>query len=309
MENLARIIGVGGLVVTIAAGLGARAGAAMNACDVTAEGAYRSCQTGARSDYWLAVGTCANISDAETMKACRKTAVGDLRDALDTCNTVDELRDTVCSRLGQGPYEPAINPANFTATIDNPFFPLKPGTTFIYEGQTSEGFEHDEFAVTHVTRVILGVTCVEVRDTRKLDGVLVEDTRDWFAQDLAGNVWYFGENTTLVDNGLPVDLSGTWTGGVDGAQPGIVMEAHPAIGDFYRQEFLLGEAEDLAEVSSLTDSVTVPYGSFTNCLKTTESAPIAPGDISPKYYAAGVGNLLTVEPNGDRSALVQIITE
>jgi len=165
--------------------------------------------------------------------------------------------------------------------------------------------------VTHRTRVILGVTCVEVHDVRLVNGKLVEDTRDWFAQDNAGNVWYFGENTTLVDDrGLPVDLSGTWTAGADGAQPGIIMEAHPAIGDFYRQEFLLGEAEDLAEVSSLTETVNVPFppGTFNNCLKTTESAPIAPGDISPKYYFAGVGNLLTVEPNGDRSELIRIDT-
>ena len=122
-------------------------------------------------------------------------------------------------------------------------------------------------------------------------------------------MWYFGENTTLIDDrGLPVDLSGTWTAGVGGAQPGLVMEAHPAIGDFYRQEFLLGEAEDVAEVSSLTDTVSVPFppGTFNNCLKTTESAPISPGDVSPKYYFAGVGNLLTVEANGDRSELIRI---
>jgi hypothetical protein len=108
---------------------------------------------------------------------------------------------------------------------------------------------------------------------------LVEDTRDWFAQDDAGNVWYFGENTALIDDrGLPVDLSGTWTAGVDGAQPGIVMEAAPAIGDFYRQEFLLGEAEDLAEVSSLTETVTVPFppGTFENCLKTRSLPPLRP---------------------------------
>ena len=107
----------------------------------------------------------------------------------------------------------------------------------------------------------------------------MEDTRDWFAQDDAGNVWYFGENTALIDDrGLPVDLSGTWTAGVDGAQPGIVMEAAPAIGDFYRQEFLLGEAEDLAEVSSLTETVTVPFppGTFENCLKTRSLPPLRP---------------------------------
>jgi hypothetical protein len=93
--------------------------------------------------------------------------------------------------------------------IDNDFFPLIPGTTFIYEGQTADGFEHVEFAVTHVTKMIANVNCVEVHDTRKVEGKVVEDTRDWFAQDNERNVWYFGENTTLVSDGLPVDLSGS----------------------------------------------------------------------------------------------------
>ena len=158
--------------------------------------------------------------------------------------------------------------------------------------------------------MILGVRCVEVHDTTQLDNKLTEDTRDWFAQDKEGNVWYFGENTTLVEGGLPVDLTGTWTGGVDGAQPGIVMKAHPVIGDFYRQEFSLGNAEDLAEVKSLTAHVIVPYGSFDHCLKTLESSPLAPGDLENKFYAPGVGNLLTVDlATGERSELVQITTE
>ena len=151
---------------------------------------------------------------------------------------------------------------------------------------------------------------VEVHDTSRINDVLLEDTRDWFAQDRDGNVWYFGENTTLVDGGLPVDLSGSWTAGVDGARPGIIMKAHPAIGDFYRQEFLLREAEDLAEVKSLTDTTTVPYGSFDHCLETEESSSLAPGDVEHKFYAVGVGNLLTIDlETGERSELVQITTE
>jgi hypothetical protein len=304
------------LAFATAASLGSHVDAARarNSCKATAERGLRSCKAAAQGDKWLALGKCANLSDPTAKDACDKQAVADATDALKSCKEQDGLRQMVCKRLGQAPYAPAIAPANFShsTTIDNPYFPLPPGMTFIYEGTVTDtpgGFEHDEFIVTHATRVILGVTCVEVHDIRLLNGLLVEDTRDWFAQDDAGNVWYFGENTTLVDErGLPIDLSGTWTGGVDGAQPGLVMEAHPALGDFYRQEFLLGEAEDVAEVSSLTDTVTVPFppGTFTNCLKTTESTPVEPGDVSPKYYFAGVGNLLTVEPNGDRSELIRI---
>jgi hypothetical protein len=299
-----------------AAGLGSQVDAtrAVNSCKASAQAGGRSCRTGAHSDKWLALGKCANLTDPTARKACDQQAAADAADALKSCKEQDGLRQAVCKRLGPTPYVPVIDPTNFThsTTIDNPYFPLPPGMTFIYEGTVTEdpgGFEHDEFIVTHTTRMIQGIPCVEVHDKRLLNGHLAEDTRDWFAQDDAGNVWYFGENTTLVDDrGLPVDLSGSWMAGVDGAQPGIIMEAHPAIGDFYRQEFLLGEAEDLAEVSSLTETVTVPFppGTFTNCLKTTESAPISPGDVSPKSYFAGVGNLLTVEPNGDRSELVRI---
>jgi hypothetical protein len=190
---------------------------------------------------------------------------------------------------------------------------LIPGKTFVYEGQTTEGFEHVEFAVTHATRVILGVTCIEVHDTRKIGGIVTEDTRDWFAQDKDGNVWYFGENTTLVDNGLPIDLSGTWTAGSALAQPGIIMKAHPALKDFYRQEFFVGEAEDLAEVISLSASESTPYTSCNNdCLETEESSPLKPGDVEHKFYKIGVGNILTIDlvtTPAQRSELVNIITE
>ncbi len=285
------------------------------ACLLTARAGFQSCKLGAQSDAARAVGRCDNIPDPSLSKTCLQQASMDRKDALQSCKDENGLRLMVCARLGPGPYAPAIDPANFTnsTVIDNEFFPLTPGTTFIYEGQTAEGFEHVEFAVTHVTKMILNINCVEVHDTRKVDGKVVEDTRDWFAQDNERNVWYFGENTTLVSDGLPTDLSGSWTGGVDGAQPGIVMKGQPAIGDFYRQEFSLTNAEDLAEVKSLTASVMVTYppGSFDNCLETEESSSIAPGDVEHKFYAKGIGNLLTIDmavtPN-ERSELVNILT-
>ena len=281
-----------------------------DACKAITGAASRACRAGTKSDNALALGKCANLPDRTAARACRRQAKADSKDALETCEEQRHLRQAACARLGAAPYDPAIDPANFVAAIDNPFFPLMPGTTFVYEGQTADGFEHVEFAVTHDTKVILGVTCVEVHDTSRIDGELREDTRDWFAQDRDGNVWYFGENTTLVADGLPVDLSGSWTAGVDGARPGIIMKAHPAIGDFYRQEFLLGEAEDLAEVKSLTDTAMVPYGSFDHCLETEESSSLAPGDVEHKFYAVGVGNLLTIDlETGERSELVQIVTE
>src|SRR5438132_1977176 len=278
-----------------------------DACALTSEAARRSCLEGAQSDYANALGKCANVSDPSAPKAFSDQALADLKDAQQTCQAEFVVRQTACAKLGEAPYDPVIDPANFVARIDNPYFPLRPGTTFIYEGQMPEGFERDEFAVTHNTRVILGVTCVEVHDSVFTDGVLTEDTLDWFAQDREGNVWYFGENTHELEDGLITTIDGTFMGGVNGDKPGIIMKAHPAVGDFYRQEFSLQNAEDFAETVSLTTSVTVPAGTFHNCLKSKETTPLETNLLEYKFYAPGVGNVLTVDARtGDREELVQI---
>ena len=233
----------------------------------------------------------------------------DLKDAHGECKDQFDARLAVCQRLGPAPYAPVIAASNFVSTIDNPFLPLVPGTTFYYLGQTSGGLESNVVSVTHNTRVILGVTCVEVHDVGYIDGVLQEDTLDWYAQDKDGNVWYMGENSEEIVDGLIVSLEGSWTAGVDGAKPGIIMKAHPAIGDFYRQEFSLGTAEDIAEVISLTESVTVPVGPFTNCLETKETSPLEPDALERKFYAVGVGNILVIDDEtGERLELVRVTT-
>ncbi|MBI3636089.1 MAG: hypothetical protein HY216_07720 [Candidatus Rokubacteria bacterium] len=290
--------------------LRAAAARSFNACKASTDAAFTACRLEVQSDKSLAQGKCANLPDRGASRGCRDQAATDAKDALDSCKAQHDARRAVCGRLGGAAYAPPIVPADFVATVDNPFFPLVPGTTFIYEGQTAQGLEHDEFAVTHNTKLILGVTCVEVHDVVTTGGELTEDTLDWFAQDTTGNVWYFGENSQQLAGGLTVGLEGSWTGGVDGAVPGIVMEAHPTIGDFYRQEFLLKDAEDMAEVVSLTESVTVPVqvAAFDNCLKTKETSPLEPDVTENKFYAAGVGNLLTIDlTTGEQSALVQII--
>jgi hypothetical protein len=283
---------------------------AVNACQQTATGVLAGCRSSAQSDYQIALGKCVNVSDQAARKACQKQAAADLDDALQTCKGGFGVREETCDKLGPAPYDPVIDPANFVAKIDNPFFPLVPGTTFIYEGQTSEGLMRDVFAVTHNTRVIDGVTCVEVHDSVFTDGELTEDTLDWFAQDKDGNVWYFGENTAELEDGLISTIDGTFMAGVDGDKPGIVMKAHPAVGDFYRQEFSLANAEDEAETIGLNASVTVPYGSFQHCLRSEETTPLEPDALEDKFYASGVGNVLTVdEETGERDELIQIITE
>jgi hypothetical protein len=301
------VAGSGLLAFGLVNGPGVAAGT--DSCQQTFLAVAKSCQAEAQSDFWIASGKCVNLSTAAAQKDCRKQATADLKDARLTCQDQLGARDANCDKLGDAAYDPVIDPANFVATIDNPFFPLTPGTNFIYESQTDEGLEHVEFFVTHTTKVILGVTCVEVHDSVRVNGELKEDTRDWFAQDKDGNVWYFGENTAEFEGGLPTTLAGTFTAGVNGDKPGIIMKAHPAIGDFYRQESSLGNAEDFAEVLSLTESATVPAGSFNSCLKTQETTPLETDLLEHKFYAVGVGNVLTVNAHtGKRTELVQITT-
>jgi hypothetical protein len=280
-----------------------------NVCQLTSQDGLNSCNKGAQSDFWAAAGMCANLSESQSRKACNQKAKSDYQSALTDCQDQFTSRNQICHKLGSGPYDPTIDPANFTTNIDNSYFPLKPGTTFIYEGPTSGGFISNTFAVTTHTKVIDGVTCVEVHDQVFTDGVLTEDTLDWFAQDKDGNVWYFGEDSDELVNGRVSSLGGSWQGGVSGASPGIVMEAHPKVGDFYRQEFLLNEAEDSAGVVNLDRTVTVPAGTFDHCLETMEVTGLEPGALEHKFYAPGVGNVLTVDLiTGDTFPLVQIMT-
>jgi len=188
---------------------------------------------------------------------------------------------------------PAFDPANFVQTIDNPYFTLQPGTTFI--SKTPDGSEVGTFVVTRETKVIAGVTCVVVRDTVKADGELAEKTADYFAQDKYGNVWYFGEDTAEYENGKIVSTEGTWRAGVDGAEPGIIMLASPQPGDEYNQENATGIAEDHAKVLSLHETVTVPYGTFDNVLQTLETTLLDPALLEKKHYVAGVGFLLATD--------------
>jgi len=283
---------------------------ALRFCTESSENMLTSCADGAESDYWLAIAQCNNFPNAGIRNTCKAEAAGNLESAIQECQAQFEVRLEICEVLGEKAYNPIVTPDDFVDVIDNPFFPLKPGTTFVYEGTTKAGFEHNEVRVTHRTREILGVTCVEVRDTVTVDGELVESTLDWYAQDEEGNVWYFGENSKELEEGLIVSLEGSWIAGVDRAKPGIIMKAHPHVGNLYRQEFSLGVAEDMAKVLSLNDSVTVPHGSFTDCLKTREFTPLEPDAKENKFYAPGIGNIKTVDlVTGDHVDLVDIITE
>src|SRR5438132_10501489 len=295
-----------GLAIIIL-GLVGFAEAATDFWQKTARDALQGWQDAAESAHSVALGKCENVSDPTACTDCRKQAAADFQDALQTCQDGYASRQAACQKFGPARYDPVIDPANFARHVTNPFFPLPPGQTFVYEGHTKDGFVHNDFIVTRKTKVILGVTCTEVHDVVYLDGKLAEDTLDWFAQDKQGNVWYFGESTAEFEDGRPATVEGSFTAGVNGDKPGIIMEAHSVPGDFYRQEFALANAEDNALVVSLDATVNVRAGLFPHCVKPKDTTPLEPHAREHKDYAAGVGNVLTVDVrNGDKIKLVKI---
>ena len=201
----------------------------------------------------------------------------------------------------QPEYDPRLDPADFVPAVTNPYFPLVPGTTFFYEGQTDEGVETVLVEVLEETRTILGITATVVRDRVFLDGDLIEDTFDWFAQQNTGDVWYLGEDSKEIEDGEVVSTEGSWEAGVDGAKPGIIMWGDPAahLNEEYRQEFYPGVAEDVATVIGLDERVEVPQGTYTGCIRTEDRNPLESGSVEHKYYCAGVG--LTLEGPADGS--------
>ena len=193
-------------------------------------------------------------------------------------------------------YNPTINPSDFTTEITNKYFTLPVGKMMVYEAETEDGLEKIQIEILDETKTIMGVKTLVFWDRVWLDGELIEDTRDYLAQDKEGNVWYFGEDVDNYEDGKLKDHAGAWIAGIDGAKPGIWMKANPQVGDSYRQEYYKGEAEDMAEVLATNERVTVPYGTFKNCVKTLEWSPLEPDLKAHKYYCPEVGGtVLEVE--------------
>jgi hypothetical protein len=177
------------------------------------------------------------------------------------------------------PYNPRI-PTVWAGAVTNAHFPLVRGTIYQYSGPTPQGTETVTVEVLPATRMIMSVEATEVRDRVYLNGALIEDTHDWYAQDGAGNVWYLGEAAKDYDNGILVSTFGSWEWGADGAEPGIIMWNNPAahVGEEYRQEYYALQAEDWAKVIATGQTVTVPYGSFSGCITTEDWNTLQPAN-------------------------------
>jgi hypothetical protein len=217
-----------------------------------------------------------------------------------------------CTASAGGTVDTTFNAANFTpgAPIDNKYWPLIPGTQFVFTDKSADGCEVELFQVTNNVKYDFpppydSIAATEILDRSWLspqcDGrySLAETAQDWHAQDNDGNVWYFGENTVAYDADQCPSSEGSWTSGVNGAEPGIIMLAHPQPGDTYRQEFDAGNAEDWGKVLRLNDTVDIGFGAFNNCLVTKEWSPLEKGAVEQKFYCpAGGGLMLNYELKG-----------
>lgn len=280
-------------------------------CTGTARAALSACRHEVKDDFWIAVGNCKNSADLATHAECKQDARVAHKENSAACDTQLETRLAICETLGEAPYDPPIDPAMFVNPADigksvapNPYFNLMRGRTRIYTGDT----ETITVTVTEDTKEILGVTCAVIHDVVEDNGEVIEDTTDWYAQDVYGNVWYFGEIAQDFENGELVSIEGSWKAGVDAAKAGIIMRAAPSVGDVYRQEFSLGNAEDMGEILSLTGTAHAAAATCNgDCLITKDFTPLAPDAIEHKYYAPGVGLILEVDPEtGERIELTRI---
>jgi hypothetical protein len=232
------------------------------------------------------------IAIASTLIALAGTSCGSSGGASTSTSTSTAPSPGSASTLApiHGKYSPSIDPKNFVATVDNRYFPLKPGTAYHFEGVRGKTPQTDDAVVTHRTKKILGIKSTVVADTVSEGGKPVERTFDWYAQDKQGNVWYMGEDSFELKLGRFVKASDSWKSGVNGAKPGIIMPADPRQGDSYRQEYYPpGEALDEAHVLGHA-SVKVPFGAFKDALVTSEFSPLEP-QTEQKYYVAGLGEV------------------
>lgn len=206
------------------------------------------------------------------------------------------------------PYNPTISPTDFSTTINNPYFSLPVGKKFVYEGKTKEGVERIEIEITGEKRTIMGVETLVYWDRVWVGEELVEDTKDYLAQDKAGNVRYFGEAVSNYENGKITDHDGSWIAGEKGALPGIWMQASNTVGDEFREEYYKGEAEDMGKVVAVGEAVKIAAGNYTNCVKIFDWTPLDKESKEHKTYCAEAGGLVLSEHlvKGERAELIKV---
>ncbi len=211
----------------------------------------------------------------------------------------DESDAGAQSGLPQGSEPANLDPAEFTTEIDNPYWPMSPGSRWVYSEVEGNSEQKVVVTVTDKTKKIAnGVEARVVNDVVSENGVPVEVTDDYYAQDADGNIWYLGEDTAEYENGKVSSRGGSFEAGVDGAEAGVALPADPRDGMTCRQEYYKGEAEDTGEVLSVDEQAEVPFGHFTDVLMTKDLNPLEPKSLEHKFYAKGVGPVLTLDVSG-----------
>lgn len=309
------LLALAALVWTVPAAQAGRGHDDDGPCSMTARAVFNACKAEINDDYWIEVAKCLN--EAETtagLESCKADAKDERTGGREECAEQLDAREDLCDDLGEDRYLPELDPDDFTTVFNNrnPYWPLKPGNRWVYEGGG------ETITVTHLgeTKLIEGLTAIVVNDLVSVDGQPIEDTDDWYAQAINGDVWYVGEisqDFELIEGDDPqvaelVEIAGSWKAGRDGALPGIVMFDDPVPLTVYRQEVSLGNAEDAAEVVSddyefgddpdLDDLVPQDLAELLchgDCVVTREFTPIAPGIEALKYYSPLVGLFLEVE--------------
>lgn len=276
--------------------------------ELTADALRESTKLDAQSDFLEAFAHALNGPIDELGDALRE-AWDERTETTELADEQHEMRMQLNNKLGHGRYRPEIDPQDFDYELTNPMFFWPVGRTMIYEKTGAEGTERVEITALADTIDINGIGCRQIQDLAFLDGQLLEETIDWYAQHSNGDVWYMGEIAKNFDeDGFLEDVDGSWRYGKDGAQPGILMLGTPIVGTIYRQEYLIDEAEDIGRVIATNETVTVAAGTFTGCLMTEDGSPIEPGHTEYKYYAPGVGLVLELDTeSGERLELIQII--
>jgi len=291
-----------------------------------------ACDFEVRDDYFAGVAVCLNFSDKDEKSECLKEARQAQREARGECREVRQARKELCKEIGEDPYDPPfgedyaddfVNPLEIGVSITpNPYLPLVQGNEWIYEGKTidDEGEEEIETItvnVTNRTKLIDGITCIEVRDEAQVDEAAVEVTFDWYAQHINGDVWYCGEISQNYENfegnhpEIPelVDIDGSRKTGRDGAKPGILLPFLPVVGDIHRQEVAWGDAEDVIKILAIneTESSSLgPHACSGDCLVTNDFTPLDSEANENKYYAPDTGLIVEIDLNtGDRVELVE----
>lgn len=325
LRRCTRLVGVS-IAGLIAAGAHAQA----TGCGAAATASHVACHFEAKDDLFAARAICMD-SPGDVLDDCFTDVRAEYDETIDECGAILDARLAVCGLTGDAPHDPPFGAADAANFVDplaigvsvepNPFFPLVQGNSWSYEGSFEEDGEIVTETVTvtvlNETKLIDGITCVVVRDVVEEDGEIIEDTDDWFAQDLDGNVWYCGEEVKDYDwfDGdeppLPelVSDDGSFKNGRDGDKGGILLPRDPIAGDVFRQELSVGNAEDVVEILQTDgDEQVVAASCNAACLVTRDFTPLEPDAEENKYYVPGIGLILEVDvESGDRVELIDYV--